>query len=106
MYAGKLRHRLIVERLLSSQNTTTGEVADTWAFACTYWALVEPLSGDELFESRRVQPEVTHTVTLRYGASVTPVDRLVWGSRVFGILSVIDVGERRRELKLLCKELV
>lgn len=105
MHAGKLRHRLVVERLTESQSATTGEVADAWAAVATYWALVEPLAGDELFESRQVAPEITHKVTLRYGADVTTADRITWGSRTFGILAMIDVGERREQLELSCKEL-
>ena len=105
MYAGKLRHRLVVERLLEAQDETIGEVAQTWGAAGTYWAQVETLSGTELFESRAVQPEITHRVTLRYGADVTPRDRFRWGDRVFGILAVPDMEGRRRELQIACKEL-
>ena len=106
MYAGKLRHRLVVERLSESQDANTGELGETWRAAGTYWALVEPLSGEELFESKAIQPQITHRVTLRYGNDVTTRDRLVWASRVFGILGVINTEERNRELVLACKELV
>ena len=106
MYAGKLRHRVIVERFTESQDATTGEPAETWSPAGAVWALVEPLAGQELFEAKRIQPEVTHRVTIRYGSDVTTRDRLVWDGRTFGILSALNIEERRREVQLSCKELV
>lgn len=70
------------------------------------WAHVEPLSGNELFEARQVIPEITHRVTLRYGVPASPEMVFKWGDRVLGIISVIDVEERHRELTVACKEIV
>ncbi|MFU9078112.1 head-tail adaptor protein, partial [Proteus sp. LHD240705] len=30
--------------------------------------------------------------------------RIVWGKRLFNIISIIDPDERHRELQLMCKE--
>jgi head-tail adaptor len=43
-------------------------------------------------------------VSLRYRAGVVPAMRLRKGARIFQILAVIDVEERRRWLKCWCEE--
>ena len=105
MYAGKLRHRLTVQTVTGAQDRY-GEPSDTWADTRVVWAQVTPLTGDELIVARQVTPEVTHDIRMRYGVTVTPANRLLWGTRVFGILAVLNIEERNRELQLLCKELV
>jgi head-tail adaptor len=43
-------------------------------------------------------------VVLRYRAGVVPAMRFHKGARIFHILTVIDVEERRRWLKCWCEE--
>lgn len=106
MFAGKLRHRVTVERLSEVQDEASGEMASAWAPIGTFWAQVEPLSGTELFEAKQITPEITHKVTFRYGTNVTPRDRLIHRERYFEIIAALDQDERRRETVASCKELV
>jgi SPP1 family predicted phage head-tail adaptor len=48
----------------------------------------------------------THLVRGRYRADVTTATRLLLGARVFNILTVRDLDERRRVLELVCAEVV
>jgi SPP1 family predicted phage head-tail adaptor len=65
---------------------------------------VEPLQGRELWTAKQVVAEVTHRIRFRHLSGVVPTQRVVFGSRTFEILSVINPEERNRELELLCKE--
>jgi SPP1 family predicted phage head-tail adaptor len=56
------------------------------------------------FEADRLAGIITHEVVLRYRAGVVPAMRLRKGARIFQILAVIDVEERRRWLKCWCEE--
>ncbi len=68
------------------------------------WADLRPSGGSETVEADRLAGRVTHEVSLRYRAGVQPAMRFRGGARLFHILSVIDVDERRRWLRCLCEE--
>lgn len=107
MQSGKLRHLVTIQRRVvgSPQATSTGQPDETWtAFLTDIHASIEPISGREYFAQRQVQGEVTHRVRLRYRAGITSAMRVVFGSRVFDIASVIDFEERNIELQLMCVE--
>ena len=55
-------------------------------------------------EADRLAGSVSHEVALRYRPGIVPAMRFRKGARVFHIVSVIDVDERRRWLKCLCEE--
>lgn len=103
MEAGALRHRVAIQEPVEARNSYN-EVIVTWALVAVVWAWVAPLSGREFFAAEHVQSEITHRVRLRYRAGITPEMRVVMNGRVLMIQSVIDRGERRRELELMCKE--
>jgi SPP1 family predicted phage head-tail adaptor len=68
------------------------------------WANLRPSGGSEGVEADRLAGRVTHDVTLRYRPGVSPSMRFRQGARLFHILSVVDVEERRRWLTCLCEE--
>ena len=43
-------------------------------------------------------------IIIRYLSGIVPKMRVKYGSRIFDILSVINVSERNRELQLMCRE--
>jgi len=105
MRIGPMRHRITLEAPAESQGSD-GSVTRTWAPFATVWASVEPLLGREYFDAQREQADVSHRVRMRYLAGVTHNMRVVLGSRVFEIESVLNAGERDRELVLMCRESV
>ena len=56
MKAGKLRHRVDIQKWVADRDTTTGEVAETWITNTTEWADVRPISGRERMEAAGQQP--------------------------------------------------
>jgi SPP1 family predicted phage head-tail adaptor len=126
MRAGKLRHRLKIQSKTTALDSFGGGAA-TWSTFANVYGSVEPLTGRERFDAQQVNPEVNHVVRIRYLDGVVPEQRILWGSvapdieetmdfddeeikrDVFGshalyIDAVLDVGGRKRELQLLCKE--
>jgi SPP1 family predicted phage head-tail adaptor len=103
MKIGKLRHRITIEQVTETQDTD-GSVVETWAVFATIQASIEPISGREYFAAQSTQADVTHRIRLRYLSGVTPKMRVNYSSRIFDILSVINVNERNRELQLMCRE--
>ena len=103
MQAAKLRHRITIDTATTTQNSF-GEPTASWATTYAAWASIEPLNGRELIQAQQVQSEVTHRVILRHRDSVTPRQRVSFGSRTLEILYVINPDERNERLELLCKE--
>lgn len=104
--AAHLRQRITIEQYtVTDRNEIGGEVKD-WAPVATVWASVEPIRGREFFAAQQVNAEVTHKVTTRFHAGITPKMRVKYGARVLEIQSVIDPQERHLFLELMCVERV
>jgi SPP1 family predicted phage head-tail adaptor len=100
---GKLRHSITIEQVAGTQDSD-GSLIETWSSFANVQASMEPISGREYFAAQTTQADVTHRICMRYLAGVIPKMRVKYGSRIFDILSVININERNRELQLMCKE--
>lgn len=83
--AGKLRHRIRIERLADDldshgdviQDPQTGEVSRSWQTVDTVWAAIEPLSAREFIQSAAMQAELVAKIVMRFRTDVTAAERLV-----------------------------
>lgn len=105
--AGKTNRQITIQ-----QNTPTrdanGGLVDAWAALATRWAAVVPLNGKEYFTGKQEASEVSHRVRIRHDpvvAAVTPKMRILCGTRIFDIESVINPREANREIVMMCREL-
>lgn len=98
-----LRHRVTLEQLVRVADAGGG-FAETWDDVAELAADIRPADGSEAVEADRLAGSLTHQIVLRYRAGVVPAMRFRKGARVFQILSVVDVDERRRWLKCFCEE--
>ncbi|KKL96985.1 hypothetical protein LCGC14_1839000 [marine sediment metagenome] len=105
MQIGRLRHRITIETPTDVLDDF-GESTKTWSSIGTVWASVEPLSGQEKFEALQIYPEASHKVRIRYLSGVSPDDHILFGSRTFEIVAVMNQMERNREIILTVKEAV
>lgn len=101
--AGRLRHVLEIQTCTEAANAA-GELVPTWATAATRRAEIEPLAGRELWIAQQAQASVTHRVTLRYYAGLTPKMRFKWGSVYFQIESVLVAEQVFNRTECLCTE--
>jgi SPP1 family predicted phage head-tail adaptor len=106
MGQGKLAVRNIlvtIERQSTSQDST-GQQLDSWTEVGKEWVSIRPVTGREYFNASGERAEVTHRIRMVYGRTFAPKDRIVYGSRIFDIKSVINIEERNRELELMVTE--
>jgi len=98
MTVGELRQKVEIQapRPLPPDRSPEGDPEPAVAFEtiARRWAKLEPVSGNETWQQQQVQAEVTHTLTLRYLASLTPACRVLYQGRVFHLVSCLNVGER------------
>lgn len=103
MNPGDFRRKIIIQEPSESKDAE-GIVTVTWVDLATVWAAVEPLRGRELFSAQAVTAEPITKIRIRYRSGVRPSMRVVYGTRIFDIQSVVDTGDRHRELQLMCRE--
>lgn len=100
---GRLRHRVTLQRPVTSRDTY-GDAIESWVDVATVWAAMEDLSGREYWAAAQQASEVTTRVTIRYRDGVHVTWRIVhavtW--ETYQIHAILDPDGRRRELQLLC----
>ncbi len=105
MKIGKLRHKITIQEYIATRDSFGAEV-QTWTDKASAFASITPVSGKEYFATQQWNAEVTTKITMRYLQGITPKMRVLFGSRIFEILSVLNFEERNIELNLMCKEAV
>ena len=106
MRAGLLRHRIEIQSPIPGQDSYGGYDETTWTYVATVWAAIEPLKGKEYWDAQQVNAESDIRVRIRYRPGISPENRILAGSRVLNIQSVIQPLEGGREIQLLCREAV
>lgn len=104
MNVGKMRHRITFQRL-SDNKDSLGAYGDGWEDVVTTWAQISPVSGREYFTQMR-ESLVSHKIYCRYRPGITPKMRIMFGERIFRIISVLNWEERNEGLTIMCEELV
>jgi len=104
--AGNLRHRIAIQ--------TETSVSDGMGGFTLSWANVEnmgsvpaaiwPLSAKENLDAMKLEQQITHKIRIRYQSGITSKNRIVFGSRTFNIISILNYEERNRSFDLLCLE--
>lgn len=111
--AGKLRHRVEVQRLEYEQdsagdpiqNEESGELRQEWVTHATVWADISPLSAREFIASGASASEVSVRITLRWQSSFKASDRIVHNGKVYNIRGILsDVDSGRDYVTLPCSE--
>jgi len=101
--AGRLRHRLFLQRAATADDGSGG-FTTAWVELAAFWGAIETISGRETAGSDAVKAEATHRIVIRYRDDVGPAKRLRFYARVFEIISAADPDGRRRRLVCQCVE--
>jgi SPP1 family predicted phage head-tail adaptor len=106
MRTGRLRHRVEIQRLTTTQDSY-GEPVETWTKTATVWAEMLPSlrATREAFaaQSEQRSARLSMECHMRYRAVLTPKEtRLIWEDKVYEVEAVMDPDGRRRESLLLC----
>lgn len=104
-----------LDRLVNLRTRTSGKDAAGGATttdsdsASKYSASIKPMTGREYERTGLTAAEVTHSVRMRHfteTAALTPKDAILFGTRVFDIVTIRNIEERGVYLEFVCKELV
>lgn len=105
---GKFRWPARIERPVGDHDDYAPGLGQSWELVGMTMCSLDPVSGEERVHADQVHGQVTHKVRMPFRDGLSPTFRLVFtpasGQRVFEVRSVVDVGEARRVLELMCVE--
>lgn len=95
--AGKLRHRVILQNPVETQDQTTGAVIVSWQDIATLWSRIQPLSAREFIAAQAEASKVTTRITIRYRADISAKMRFYHAAKnqyynIEGVLADEDSG--------------
>jgi SPP1 family predicted phage head-tail adaptor len=102
-------HQDVWMRVIKSRDGFGAE-QETWGTVCQVYAGFDALSGQELFAAQKINPNVTHRITIRFRTGILATMRVNWTdtregrNRIFDIIDSIDPDQRREKLELLAIE--
>jgi SPP1 family predicted phage head-tail adaptor len=104
--AEQLRHIISIKR----KSTTPDEYSDPEKtlidVAADIHAFVDPTGGSEFFAAQKINSEANYNVWIRYRLEILPSMVVIYNDKTFEIISVIDLYEAHRWIRLICKELI
>lgn len=87
--AGRLRHRVLIQNPVESQDPRSGAPIRTWADLATVFAEVVPSSVREFVAAQAIDSEVTTRITIRHRAGVTAKSRIIHRGQIYNVHGVL-----------------
>lgn len=81
-----------------------GNPITTWIDGGRTWGHLQQQAAAEVVQAGQLEQDVRWIVTLHYPTTVTHESRLLYGSRVLDVRTVIDVDEANRKVQVVCLE--
>ena len=100
---GALRHRIVLEGAARASDGGGGAVVN-WLPVAELWASITPSTGSETIVAEAIAGRITHEIVVRHRSDIVPAMRFRFSARIFEIRAVLDVDERRRQSRCLCRE--
>ena len=112
MEAGKLKHRITVQRPEKTRSAT-GQMMPGWADVCTVWAEIQCTDSKAVDGEGAIQHEGLYRIYIRYRPGITAEMRVLYhdpdtdADRIFLLIGPpVNWSGEKTGLTLLTKELV
>lgn len=103
--AGRLRHRVLIQNPVESQDPRSGASITTWIDLATVFAEVVPASVREFVAAQAIDSEVTVRITIRHRAGVTDKSRVIHRRQIYNVHGVLaDPVSGLEYMTLPCSE--
>lgn len=104
--ASRMRHQITFQSENPSADTAGGYVL-AWTNGATVWAEIKTRfshSGSEKFSAGQLENRTSYAITTRYISGITPKMRILFGSRVLNIRSVVNLDGKNEILEIFAEE--
>lgn len=102
---GLLHHSVEIQRAIETQDDV-GHPITSWVTIYTRRSYKRRVTGGETFSGHQLHAEATDLFVLRYVSGVITKDRILFDSRIFDILEVDDLEDRKLWVFIQTKERV
>lgn len=102
--AGELRHQILIQQATYATTGSGSKTIPEWVTQITCRAAIMPWKSDEIVKDDKLSLETLHRIRIYYQADITPDMRIVFGSRIFNIISILDPSERNVMIDFICRE--
>lgn len=102
---GRLDKRVTFQQKIFTTDASNQHKVTGWEDVATnpeVWAQVDYKSGSEDFQSDQLVAVKMASIGIRYRTDLTTENRVLVGSEIYDILTIIEVG-RKRYLRLTCE---
>ena len=106
MKAGDLRHYCSIQTPTTAADDFGLSGTVSWSVFGYVWAAIWPVSAKERVSADKVEMVATHRIRIRYLSGILPKMRVMFGSRTFEIVSIVNFEERNIFIDLLCNEVI
>ena len=101
MRAGRLRHKVVIQKLDIGRDAAGGNVQTVSTVVATR-ANIAQATGREYWASEHTATDYDIVASMRYRTGITEDMQLIYGGNTYDIKSIIDPAGFKRELKILC----
>ena len=103
---GDMHYRVELQSAVDSVDSF-GQAIRTWGTYFTCWASVVAQSGVEVQQGSQATGMITYAIVLRTGGySVSIADRILWGSKVLNVQSVVPMDGLKRFVRVSALEVL
>lgn len=89
MKAGPLRHRVMLQEPVKSQDPETGAIIDSWDDVKSIWAEVTPVSARDFVAAQAYQNQITSRIKIRYRTGISDKHRILFRGNIYNIEGVL-----------------
>ena len=102
MQAGRLRHRITIQRKTEARDSY-GDAVPTWSDVAEVWAEILSVTGREEYLSEQHRETGQWRIRIRKRDGMNGTMRVLHGDEVYDVLAVLPDQWKTREQILVCK---
>jgi SPP1 family predicted phage head-tail adaptor len=100
---GRMKFRVEIQSRTGVSDGMGGSTV-SWATTATVWADIQPLSMNERTQADRLVGDATHKLIIRNRTLAPTTQRILYGSRQFNIVSIVNPDLANSHLVVLVRE--
>jgi SPP1 family predicted phage head-tail adaptor len=101
--ASQAQHYIYIQTLVSTTDEEGG-FSEQWTSGSAIPAAIIPLQARQVMQYKSINVDATHLIKVRGRTTIAEESRILFGSRVFEILTVENIQERNFIKVITCKE--
>ena len=103
MRAGKLRHRVVIQRNTGTR-AADGSQLFNWTTLATRYAEIQTLNAREFFSAQQAQSEISGKIIFRHPCDVRADDRITHDGKIYNVHAAMPTNANQREVVCMVSE--